>query len=566
MTSPVCYPPGPITKHGAYYLIEGVHPEVRLVAYDQSIVIAMMGGQAIPDRTMPEYVILKDIKGLIPPWQMIDQKGATQDGVTFLDALYDPIEVDATVIVRGRDAKRTRKVIRDLIGSIDAKQTSELSWWTQELGYWWSDIRWFKTAPDPLTGAQQLHQKLSLSLRADNGFWKSFDDVDQFKLDYVDVDDTFSTETGSGLGVDWTIAYSGAGGLIRSDGQQAVITVDPARPVVGDGREVICRRNGYTTSTDDQVVEITLGVTNSWTYPDGAYNDAWARMANTGTPGLDGVRLRVGLNRIRLSYFVNGAETVLREQSLAVQPMPGERFAVVCGYTPGRGRTFKALRNGIEVQGMTTVESGTGSPLGTSYRSTGFALHAAPTTGPVPAMPMSVRGFTAGTHTVSSQSGFLTRENVGDQPRADRYTFFGPGTFSVADGPRSTSFVQFGPLLAGQIMQVQVLNNEVIDLTSSPASPQELVVYEQARQDLASFATANNAAPLLASNASIFGVQPPQGNPYSLLTGRFSKNAYISAKSPGAPVEKQSVAVRIDDGTVDSAVLATGTPLRRYPA
>ena len=564
MTAPaIRYPAGPITPHGAYYLIKGTHPELRLAAYDQSIVFSLMGGQAIPNRTMPEYVIVEDIKGLVPPWQTIDQKGATEDGVEFLDALYDPIEVDATVLIRGRDAKAARKTARDLIASIDAKQTSELSWFTQELGYWWAPIRWFKAPTDKLLGAQKRYQQLSLALRADNGFWRTFDDVDQFKLDYADITETFTAPTSNGL-TGWDVGYFGDGGLIRCDGSQAILTTDPDRPILADGRDVVCRRTGYTTTGDNQIVEFTIGASPGLAFNAGAGNDGWCRLANTGTPGRDGVRLRVGLSRIRLSYFVNGVETVLREAPLAVQPMPGEKFALVCGYD-SNPRMYKALRNGIDVQGMTVVEGGTGSAIGSGHRGVGFGVHGKASTAISPDMPAAVRKFTAGTHGTRTQSGFVWRLNIGDQPRYDRVTFFGPGTLSIADGPGSKNFVQFGPLLPNQVMQIRMRDNAVIDMTSTPPSPQEQILFEAAVADYASFATANNAGPLLASGASIFGVQPPQGNPFSLLSGRFSKASAISAKSPGLAAQRQAVAVKIDGGNADSAVLVTGTPLRRYP-
>lgn len=184
MTAPVVvparrYPAGPITPHGSYYILNGTHPEVQLRAYDDSIWFDLMGGRAIPDRyTAPEVVILKrdGLKGLIPPWRTIDQKGATEDGVHFVDALYDPIEVVANVSCRGRDGRRTRKVVGDLIASIDVKKTSQLSWFTQDMGYWWADLRWFKTPPDVMmVGGQHRRQDLTLILRADNGFWRSYD-------------------------------------------------------------------------------------------------------------------------------------------------------------------------------------------------------------------------------------------------------------------------------------------------------------------------------------------------------------------------------------------------------
>lgn len=108
------YPAGPITPHGAYHLLKGTHPTLSLSAYDDSVLIHLMGGLAVPDRTEPECVQLKrgGLKGLVPPWQTIDHKGATQDGATFVTALYDPIEVDLNVVVRGRDAKHCRRVDR----------------------------------------------------------------------------------------------------------------------------------------------------------------------------------------------------------------------------------------------------------------------------------------------------------------------------------------------------------------------------------------------------------------------------------------------------------------------
>lgn len=566
MTTPmkpaIRYPAGPITPHGGYHLLKGTHPGVKLTAYDGSVVFDIMGPKAINDRfCAPETVMIEELSGLIAPWQTIDQKGATEDGVTFLDALYDPIEVDAKVMIRGRDAVHTARVRRHLIDSIDAIKTSELSWQTQDLGYWWAPIRWFKTPPDQYTGGQKRRQRLSLVWRADNGFWRSFDDVDQFKLTFDAVVDAFAYETTSGLGGDWTVAHDGNGPFIRADGSQAVLADDPARPVLGEGRDVVCRRTGFTTSGDNQYVEITIGGFSSWTIPDGAYNDVWFRMANTGTPGLDGGRLRVGSGRARLSFFDNGVETVLREQPLRVPVlMPGEKFAVAAGYDYNT-RLFKVFRNGIEVQGMSVVESGTGSHVGAAYRGVGCGMHADPG-----AFPAAVDRFTAGTHSPTTQTGFLRRINHGDQPRYDNFTFFGPGTLYVADTPGSLDFVQFGPLLPNQVMQVRTNPNKatgVVDMTSTPPSPQEAKEFEKAVADFVSFASANNAPPLLNSIKSPFGVQAPQGNPYTLLHGRF--RTPLPPKSPGYPAQQLHLACKIEGGNADSAILATGTPLRRFP-
>lgn len=172
----VTYPTGPVTPHGQWHIISGTHPDVVLRSPDRSVEFWMSGGRAIPDRfAAPEVAHLTEIKGLIPPWRHIDQKGATQDGVTHIDALYEPTEIEVTVMCKGRDAAHTRRVVRDLYGSLDAINTSELGWFSHDLGYWWTDVRWFKGAPgDPLMGGQQRRQKVSLRLRADDAFWRTY--------------------------------------------------------------------------------------------------------------------------------------------------------------------------------------------------------------------------------------------------------------------------------------------------------------------------------------------------------------------------------------------------------
>src|SRR4029079_5779465 len=113
------YPANPITPHGFHHIIRDTIPQVALQSYDDTVVFNLMGGLAIHDVNTPERVNIVNIKGLIPPWRTVDQKGATQDGTTFVDALYDPAEVELDVMCKGRNPMYTRRVYRDLIASID---------------------------------------------------------------------------------------------------------------------------------------------------------------------------------------------------------------------------------------------------------------------------------------------------------------------------------------------------------------------------------------------------------------------------------------------------------------
>lgn len=553
----VRYPAGQVTPHGAYYVLSGKIPIVRLRSYDDTVLFDLMGGTAIPDRTMPERVELLDLKGLIPPWETVDQKGATQDGVTFIDALYGPIEVEMKVKIKGRNPQYTRKVFNHLVASIDAKQTSELSWFTHQMGRWWAPVRWFKTPVDPISRVASNKQELSLRLRADSGFWQSYPDTSQFRFSYIDDIDEFNFIDSDDLGTNWTLAYTGAGSSHISVANGMAKWVESGTTV----RRVVARRNSFATTTNNQVSEVVLGTLPEWHFVNTAYNDLWCRMNTTGTPGTSGIRVRFGWGALKLSYFTGGVETVLRERPLLIPPLPGERWSLVCGFE-GNERMFKVMRSGIPI--MVVKESGTASPLGASNRGAGFGMEAGSGIFQQ-ASPAAVRVWNAGDNSTVSQEGFLELTNVGDQPLFYNYTCFGPGMFNISDGPDNANFVQFGPLLTNQVMQIRTdpRKRGVIDMTSTPPTPQELNFFQQALKDLIDFASAGNVPPLLQELESIFGINPPQGNPYSLLTGRF-KNA-IPQKSPGNPAQAYNISVSIDDGNADSRIVASGTPLRRMP-
>lgn len=354
MTTPlVRYPTGPITPAGAYYLITDRLPYVYYQSPDQTVLFNLLGGPAIPQRTAPECVTITDLKGLIPPWQNIEQKGATQDGSSYITSLYDPLDADLTVRIHGRNPIYTRQVVRDWVAAWDAKTPGTLGFWSQEMGTWWAAIQWAKQPADMFTG---------------------------------------------GLG-----------------------------------------------NTNKQ----------KFVWPARAYNAFWRSDAN-----------------------------------VAYLQVP-----------PGSGSTF------------------------------------------------------------------LPRVNIGDQPMFDTYTCYGPGEFIFADGPGSTSYVTFGPLLPNQIVQVRTdpRKRGVVDLTSTPPSPQEKVTWQTAINEFISFATAGNLPQALRSIESLFGVTPPQGNLYSLLNGRFSDNAAIPPKPAGGPAPTYHTAVAIQNGNANSAIVASGIPLRRLP-
>lgn len=572
----ITYPAGPVTPHGWYYMINGEKPLMWLTAYDGSVVFYMLGGLAIPDRyAAPECVrVVRDgLKGLIPPWKHKTQKGATEDGVHHIDALLDPIEVQLTVNCSGRDGQHVRRVHRHLIDSLDAIEQSRLEFLDREAGHWWADVRWFQGGQADAAGGLRgdTSQRVTLRLQADTGLWQTHDHSDAFTFTYDAMTDTFDVDhrPTHNLG-DIPQYYTGTGGgYCTSNGDQMIWVDDPDDLLLTTSRRVVNGPwPGFDTDTNNQVISQVHGGFQEWSLPDSARNILAGRMNRKPDGSWDGdaVFVEYGAGYLRLFYTVNFVETTLRNWplSMLVPPFLGEKFTLVCGYE-GDERTFKFLRNGVEI--LSVKESGTGSPLGGAHRGTGNGMFAASAV-LTQATPAPIRKISAGDNSEVAQSGFLTRINVGDQKMYDDYTLFGPGMFKIYDGPGSDEFIEFGPLLPNQIVFLRtdprVHTTLVQDLTSVPPAPQELDLFQDALSKFLSFAGVNNSA-FADQLKSLFGIRPPQGNFYKYLKGRFSKNAAIPAKSPGAPAQPYFVKVAIDNGNADSKIIASGTPRRRYP-
>ena len=580
MTTSIRYPANPITPHGAYYFLNGILPIIKLKSFDKSVTFELMGGGAIPDRVnAPESAILaKGVKGAFGNWKFIDQQGANEDGVTFLDSVNEAIEVDLPVRVTARDGKTLRKVVRHLLDSLDPKKTSELSVFTQELGKWWGEVRW-RGAPleDQDFGAKRRTAELTLRLRIDSGAWRSHDHVDVFRFAFQQMTDSFTTDytEAKNLGPQWPLYLTGpGGGYVYASHGSARWRDDPMRKFFTEGRDFVAGpyidpTTGLTfeTETDDQVVEIQFDTFQEL----GAANDIWLRKGHTpdGKWNGYGTRVRISGSVVTVSAFVNYHETVLKRgvTSLGIPPLLNEKWRGEAGGLDADGnwnhRIFKVKRgNGSTV--MTVKDSNNVTPLGAAFRGIGFGGHAAGalfTQG----TPAAVRYVSAGDASATEQSGYLTRINLGSLPYWDRYTLFGPGTFEIAAGPGMTDMVKFGPLLPNQVVQLRTDGRQraVVDLTSVPPTPNELAEYRKVLAELESYAPIANIGPTLEANASMFGVVPPQGNMHRLLDGRFVQP--IPAKSPGRNTETFHVACSIKGGNADSRIVAAGTPLRRSP-
>lgn len=569
----VRYPTNAAVPQGAYYFIKGTHPRVRLKSPDGTVVFEILGGGAIPDRiNTPECVVLNaPPKGLIANWKMIDQQGANEDGTTFLNAVNDPAEITLPVRLFARDSAHLRQLMRTLLGSLDKTKTSELSWFTQELGYWWADVRHLRPgAAGYDVGGQKRTTALDLHLRSDGGSWRSFDQVDEYRLPFESVVDNFDVDyvEDKNLGPMWPLFFQGPGGGYPYTSRGAARwRDDPTRTFFTQSRVFVAGPyQDFVTESDNQVIDMVFASMLEI----GASQDIWGRMGRTSS-GLwngYGVRARISGTYIEVAAFNNFQKTVIAggQSRIPIPPLPDTRYRLECGGLDKDGnfnpRIFRLKRGGSTV--FTAKDAAGVSALGASFRGIGWGGQAAGAL-VTQGTPASIKKVSAGDLTSSAPAGQLIRINVGDQDMWDRYTLYGPGTFEIASGPGSSQMVKIGPLLPNQIVRLNTdgQKRRIVDLTSVPPTANELIEYRQALAELESYAPIKNIGPTLAANASEFGVTPPQGNMHRLIDGWFTHP--VPAKSPGRPVEQHVVACKITGGDSSSRIIAAGTPKRKYP-
>lgn len=572
----ISYPSGQVTPNQARRLVEGDEPFIAYRGWDGDITFHLMGPLSPIIGVQEGVTITADsIKGLFPTWNTLDQSGANQDGVTFNDAVYNPIEIDMVVEAHGRTPESTRQVIRDWVASWDARQTGELSIFTRESGMWWADVRWLRSPTDALMRASSCRQRFVWTCRVDDAFWRSFDSVSKFTFAYEDMTDTFNYQTnvpgnpGTGLGPNWPLRYFGSGGgFIYATGSQAAWKDEGLFGT--QAREVVCGpyRN-FFTQTNNTVTNMVLGSIPELSLPTGAFNDVWGRMGRDGSGNWDGygIRARIGPGYIELAHFKgfsggNPIKKIMTSRPLIIQPLFGEKFTLICG-VEGNERMFRVMRNDVIV--LEHVENDSNlSAVGSAYRGIGFGMYAAGAL-ITQATPGAVRKISSGDNRTVAQAGWLPLTNIGDVEAWPRFLLYGPGKFFIGNGPLNTDTVEFGPLLPGQVVLIETepRRRSVVDLSPSQQPDRITNPFERLVSALISFALNNNVPPFLQQFENTLGVLPPQVNLYSLLNGRFTRP--VPAKPAGSLGSTNPIRVRIDDGNAQSKIVAALTPRRRWP-
>lgn len=545
------WPQGQISTLGNAQLLENKDPHISYVGHDGSIF--HLSGPMSPIIGAQNGVALVSISGLHSPFTHLDNQGARQDGATWTDSVYEVGEIDMLVETSGLTPMQSRQVTAAWMGAWDPKKQGKLCWFSPERGEWWANVRMGKSFSDQVTSARTCGQRFTWTARNDDAFWQSFDSVDTFRFNYTQAADGFNTVHNTDLGSNFIITYygDGDGTLNSADGAHARLS-----GTENTQRGAIARFH-TDSATDNQVITIKFsGIPSIPFFTEGGFNDIWARLDDAG----NGIRLRLGFGNITISRFNGGEETVIASR-LMIPPIWGEEFTFIVGASDN-ARTYKVLRDGFQIWKVT--ETGTGSSLGAGHRGWGFGMEA--NEGPLGrANPAPIQSFNAGDNSTLTQSGFVGLQNIGDQDAWPRYLCYGPGTFSFGDGPGSSNTITFGPLLENQVVLVTTLPRlrSVVDLSVNQVPTQQLNLFQELLEGLISFATINNVPPLLQQFESIFGIQPPQGVLYSLLTGRFTTP--LPPKAETEPPELFHIPVTIKDGNADSKIVAAVTPFRRWP-
>lgn len=573
----VRYPAGRITPHGAYEFLKGRQPRIKLESWDKSVYFDLMGGPSIPDPFgAPECVQINGpIKGLIAGWKFIDQQGANEDGATYIDSHNEPGVIEIPVRCVARDGNHLRQVVDHLLSSIAKDRTSRLSFFTPERGFWWAEVRWADKPPGGLNiGGQRRSIEFTLVLRVDTGSWRTYADVAAFSLGYDILDYTFGVDYADEKtpGPDWSVYTTGVGEAYPYALNGAVrVSNDPAVKSSAVGWTYYATHKTFRSTSNKQVVEVTFGTM----VEAGGRNYILGRTNQKpdGTWGGAGVGVSVDNDSAELVAFTNYQPRVIRSERLKVLPVLTEKWRLECGGIDATGkwndRMFRIKRGLGNFTVLSAIDEANLTPVGSQYRGAGFGGHVAGSTHSK-GRPAAVAKITAGDSAVTNTlKGSLTRINIGSEDRYDEYTLTGPGIFRIAAAAGSQEMVEFGPLYPNQQVQLRTDQRKraVVDISRDVAIADQVIKnypwlgpWLEALQDYIGSGRSNAT---LNSNASAFGVVPPQGNLGQYLKGAFTKP--IAPRSASGEPNVVQVAVEIVDGDSASQIVANGVSLRKYP-
>lgn len=180
------YPPYPL-KWQNRLALDYSHSQVAYVGYEGTIF--HIDGPFAPVMGAQTGAVVTDWSHLDPPFKMLDNKGARQDGTTWYDTLYDPCEIDFNVTLGGANPSDMRALIASWFGAWDPKKLGKLCWFSPERGEWFANVRMGKAIGNKFDRDWYTSGKVSFTwnCRNDNAFWQGVDSVGTFTTNSTQI-------------------------------------------------------------------------------------------------------------------------------------------------------------------------------------------------------------------------------------------------------------------------------------------------------------------------------------------------------------------------------------------
>ena len=214
------FPPAPL-QYQQNLALAFQDSSISYVGYEGTIF--HLSGPFAPVLGAQSGAAIVDLQGLAAPFRHLDNKGARQDGTTWYDTLYDPLEVAFTVELSGLTASDIRNTNSAWWGAWDTNRTGKLCWFSPERGEWWCNVRMGKQVQNKFKNDWYHSKKVVYNwvARNDDAFWQSFDSVCTFQNDSNAATDTFSRVDFGSLESSWWQTYTGGGLCATPSGNYA---------------------------------------------------------------------------------------------------------------------------------------------------------------------------------------------------------------------------------------------------------------------------------------------------------------------------------------------------------
>lgn len=574
MSSPITYPPGQISLYGIQQALVNEFTWITYVGCDGSI--WHLAGPGAPVAGAQNGVVLtqKGFMGLMAPFEMLEQRGARQDGATWQAAVYDAGEMMINVEISGLTPQDTRDTFRQWISAWDPRKTGILSIFTPDFGEWWCEVRAGKNLSDIITQDYTWSGRVNLAMEVKNynAFWQSIDSTSSFPpsepgadaLNFTAMDDAssltgfnqiYSTEDGGTSGI-----VSGAAQIIPAGTTSMTVTNLFETP---SGTDYQLNTVQFSPAPWANIWQQLEDLWELYTNPsdENAGVQLWCRASEDGTSG---VYVNLGYQSFEFISLTAGESPVVLYSDTYSPILWGDTFQLVAGVSEANSREFQLLLNGSVI--MDYTDSASQTPMGADNRYFGFG-QSTYYDGTQILIPFPIAQWSGQDQSFGTIQGWMPLTNRGDVDAWPRFLVYGPGTFTFGNGPGVQQQITFGPLLPGQIVLVTTdpQYRSVVDLSPvlPQSQPQTLNLFQQLMDDLISFATNGNTPPLLAQFESVFNILPPQGNLYQLLNGRFTNP--IPGNSYGTVPQEVDIFIQVEGVGTSTRVVAAVTPQRRWP-